>query len=84
MKSLLQAFLICGGFTGLVLFTPVSFVMWRMERGVGGDGKSAMVFMPIGCGAALAVGLWWRHIAKKKEPRRSPGQLTEDGSGASP
>lgn len=71
MKALVQAFLIGGGILGLIPSIVVAIHEWPLQ------GAFALLGLLVCC-LAIASGSVWRRHTKGSEPRRSPGQLTED------
>lgn len=79
MKALAQTFLIGGGVLGLI---PT--LVAAIHRGLSGPFSASDIFIllsPLLCGLMIAIGLIWRRQTLRLEPRRSPGQLTEDPGG---
>ena len=83
MAALLQTVLVCMGAMGLLLAIPAAIITWSRH---GGFHEAALkdlftLISPLICGIAIAAGVGWSRLTKKKESRRSPGQMTEDSSG---
>ncbi len=84
MKIVVQLFLVFGGFFGLCVSVPTAIFGWKMHHGFGGDLTSSdflVLYGPLFCVVALVAGYLWIRNDKKHEPKRRPGNLTENAGG---
>jgi len=83
MKAIAQTLLIGMGFLGLLLAVPGAIHTWLQHRSSGTDYSADQIwllFSPLICCAAAAIGIVWQKQTKRSEPRRKAGHLTEDGT----
>ena len=83
MQALAQAFLIGCGMLGLLFTTPIAIYTWIAHRSFGGDilkNERQWLWAPLAFLIALAVGLIWRRVTKRRELPRPAWKLTEDGT----
>ena len=85
MKQFLQITLVAGGWIGMLLFVlpAISVCIPHLKSSTSlSDDERIILFRPLLALVSVLLGWLWIRISRRKEPRRSPGQFTEDGTAA--